>query len=50
MEPPNPILSRQARAYFVKALTIDGTDVVAGEFIEHVSVYVNSERTRLMID
>jgi RNA polymerase I-specific transcription initiation factor RRN11 len=37
MEPPNPILVRQARAYFVKALTIDETDVVAGEFIEHVS-------------
>lgn len=37
MEPPNPILIRQARAYFVKALTIDETDVVAGEFIENVS-------------
>jgi RNA polymerase I-specific transcription initiation factor RRN11 len=37
MEPPNPILIRQARAYFVKALAIDETDVVAGEFIENVS-------------
>jgi hypothetical protein len=37
IEPPNPILVRQARAYFVKALAIDETDVVAGEFIENVS-------------
>jgi hypothetical protein len=37
MEPPNPILIRQARAYFVKALAIDESDVVAGEFIENVS-------------
>jgi RNA polymerase I-specific transcription initiation factor RRN11 len=41
MEPPNPILIRQARAYFVKALAIDESDVVAGEFIENVSDDIN---------
>jgi RNA polymerase I-specific transcription initiation factor RRN11 len=41
MEPPNPILIRQARAYFVKALAIDETDVVAGEFIENVSHFTD---------
>jgi RNA polymerase I-specific transcription initiation factor RRN11 len=41
MEPPNPILIRQARAYFFKALAIDESDVVAGEFIENVSLSTN---------
>lgn len=49
MEPPNPILIRQARAYFVKALAIDETDVVAGEFIEIVS-HSTCTRAGLMSD
>lgn len=48
MEPPNPILIRQARAYFVKALAIDEMDVVAAEFVEQVSQ--DSERIGLIAD
>lgn len=36
-EPPNPVLLRQARAYFVKAVSLDGSDQVAADFIELVS-------------
>lgn len=36
--PPNPTLYRQARAYFVKALTLDESDEVANGFIGIVSL------------
>ena len=49
MEPPNPILVRQARAYFVKALALDETDVVAGEFIKNVSRRTNHCQAGLTI-
>ncbi|ORY29624.1 hypothetical protein BCR39DRAFT_531233 [Naematelia encephala] len=35
-EPPNPTLLRHARGWFIKALEIDASDTVAGEFIAEI--------------